>query len=99
MKLIESNMQKIIDLCKLHKVKTLAVFGSILTDKFNDNSDIDLLVNFNSNDIEDYVTNYFGLKDALVNLFNRDVDLIEEKGIKNKFFLRNLNTTKQMIYE
>lgn len=99
MKLIESNMQKIIDLCKLHKVKTLAVFGSILTDKFNDNSDIDLLVNFNSNDIEDYVTNYFGLKDALVNLFNRDVDLIEEKGIKNKFFLRNLNTTKQIIYE
>lgn len=98
MKLIELNLQKIIELCRLHKVKSLAVFGSILTDKFNDNSDVDLLVDFNSNDIDDYVTNYFRLKEALIKLFNRDVDLLEEKGIKNKFLLRNLNRTKQLIY-
>ncbi len=28
MKLIEQNLQRIIDLCRKHKVKTLAVFGS-----------------------------------------------------------------------
>ena len=99
MKLIELNIQKIIELCRLYKVKSLAVFGSILTDKFNEDSDVDLLVNFNSNDIDDYVSNYFGLKEALMKLFNREVDLVEEKGLKNKFLIRNLNRTKYVIYE
>ncbi len=46
MKLIELNLQRIIDLCRKHRVKSLAVFGSILTDRFNDQSDIDLLCQF-----------------------------------------------------
>ncbi|WP_305482027.1 nucleotidyltransferase family protein, partial [Paramuribaculum intestinale] len=46
MKLIELNLQRILDLCRKHKVKTLSVFGSILTDRFNDQSDVDLLVDF-----------------------------------------------------
>ena len=98
MKLIEVNLHKIFELCRLHKVKSLAAFGSILTDRFNDDSDVDLLVDFNSKDIDDYVSNYFGLKEALMKLFNRDVDLIEEKGQKNKFFINNLNRTKHIIY-
>lgn len=52
------------------KVKTLAVFGSILTDRFNDQSDVDLLVDFDTTDHEnwDYVTNYFDFRDALERL-------------------------------
>lgn len=40
MKLVENNIQKIIALCKKHKVGKLFVFGSILTNRFNDNSDV-----------------------------------------------------------
>lgn len=100
MKLIELNMQRIIDLCRKHKVKTLSVFGSILTDKFTDQSDVDLLVDFEPIDHDkfDYVSNYFGLRDALELLFNRKVDLIEEKGLRNKYFIANVNRTKQLIY-
>ena len=100
MKLIELNLQRIIDLCRKHKVKTLAVFGSILTDRFNDRSDVDLLVDFDTTDHEnwDYVTNYFDFRDALERLFGRKVDLIEEGGLRNKYFIANLNRTKQMIY-
>ncbi len=100
MKLIELNMQRIIDLCLKHKVKTLAVFGSILTDRFNDQSDVDLLVNFDTTDHEkwDYVTNYFDFRDALERLFGRKVDLVVEKGLKNKYFIANVNRTKQLIY-
>jgi len=46
MKLIELNLQRILDLCRKHTVKTLSVFGSILTDRFNEQSDVELLVNF-----------------------------------------------------
>ncbi len=100
MKFIELNLQRIIDLCRKHKVKTLAVFGSILTDRFNDQSDVDLLVNFEPIDHEtfDYVSNYFDLLDALERLFNRKVDLIEEKGLRNKYFVANVNRTKKVIY-
>ncbi len=52
MKLIELNLQRIIDLCRKHRGKTLAVFGSILTDRFNDHSDVDLLVDFDTTDHE-----------------------------------------------
>lgn len=100
MKLIELNIQKIFDLCKLHKVKSLSVFGSILTDRFNDNSDVDMLVDFEPFDHErmDYVDNYFSFRDALESLFQRKVDLIEEKGMRNKYFIANVNHTKQLIY-
>lgn len=100
MKLIEIHLQRILDLCRKHRVRSLAVFGSILTDRFNDQSDVDLLVNFEAIDHDkfDYVSNYFGLRDALEHLLGRKVDLIEEKGLRNKYFIANVNRTKQMIY-
>lgn len=93
-------MQRIIDLCLKHKIKTLAVFGSILTERFNDQSDVDLLVNFDTTDHEkwDYVTNYFDFQEALEKVFGRKVDLVVEKELKNKYFIANVNRTKQMIY-
>ncbi len=100
MKLIELNLQRIIDLCLKHKVRTLSVFGSILTENFNDQSDVDLLVDFDTTDHEkwDYVTNYFDFRDALEKMFGRRVDLIEERGMRNKYFIANVNRTKQLIY-
>ena len=93
-------MQRIIDLCLKHKIKTLAVFGSILTDRFNDQSNVDLLVNSDTTDHEkwDYVTNYFDFQEALEKVFGRKVDLVVEKELKNKYFIANVNRTKQMIY-
>lgn len=100
MKLIELNLQQIIDLCRKYKVKTLSVFGSILTDRFNEESDVDLLVNFDTTDHEewDYVTNYLDFQEALERLLGRKVDLVVEKGLKNKYFIRNINRSKQLIY-
>lgn len=100
MKLIELNLQRIIDLCRRHKVKSLAVFGSILTDRFNDQSDVDLLVDFEPTDPEkfDYVTNFFDLQDSLEALLERKVDLVVGSGLRNKYFINNVNRTKQVIY-
>jgi predicted nucleotidyltransferase len=100
MNLIEQNLQHIQAICNRHKVQTLSVFGSVLTDAFHDDSDVDLLVQFGDLNAEniDYVSNYFELRDALESLFNRKVDLIEEKGLRNKYFIANINRTKQQIY-
>ncbi len=100
MKLIEINLQRIIELCRLHKVKSLAVFGSILTDRFNDKSDVDMLVDFEPIDHDkfDYVSNYFGLRDALEMLFGRKVDLIEYGNQLNPLFRASVDKKKQVIY-
>ena len=100
MKLIELNIQRIFELCRLYKVKSLAVFGSILTDRFNEHSDVDMLVDFEPTDPDmfDYVSNYFNFRDALERLFNRKVDLIEERALRNKYVIANVNRTKQIIY-
>lgn len=100
MKLIELNIQQIMNLCKLHKVKSLAVFGSILTDRFNDDSDVDLLVDFESTDPDkfDYATNFLDLQDSLEALLKRKVDLVVGSGLRNKYFISNINRTKQVIY-
>ena len=52
MKLIEMNMDKIVALCKKYKVAKLWVFGSILTPRFNDDSDVDFLVDFDEKHID-----------------------------------------------
>lgn len=102
MKLIELNLQRILALCRKHRVRTLSVFGSILTDRFNENSDVDFLVDFephNPDSLEfDYVSNYFGLKDSLENLLNRKVDLIEYGDNLNPIFKAIVDRKKQLIY-
>ncbi len=85
-------------LCKQNKVKTLYVFGSVLTDKFNEESDIDLVVDIDSNDPFDYADHYFNLKFALQDLLKRPVDLLENKAIKNPFIRNNIDKSKQLIY-
>lgn len=98
MKLIENNIQMIIDLCKKYKVNKLFVFGSILTNRFNETSDIDMVVDFDRIDLMDYADNYFDLKSSLQDLLGREVDLLEEKGIRNPILKKNIDNTKQLVY-
>ena len=98
MKIIENNIQRIITLCKKHKVSKLFAFGSVLTDRFNDNSDVDLLVNFEGVDLYDYADNYFDLKDALTDVFGREVDLLEDNAVRNPILRKNIDNTKFLIY-
>ncbi len=98
MKLIENNLQRIMTLCKKHKVHQLFVFGSILTNRFTEESDVDMVVNFNQIDLMDYADNYFALKDSLESLLGREVDLLEEKAIRNPILQKNINNTKQLVY-
>lgn len=98
MNLIEKHNKDIENLCKAHKVKSLYAFGSVLTDKFNNESDVDLVVDFEKQDVLEYGDNYFSLKFSLEKVLNRSIDLLEEKAIKNPYFLKNLNQTKVLIY-
>ena len=98
MNLIENHNEDILTLCKTHKVKSLYAFGSVLTDKFNNESDVDLIVDFEQLDVLDYGDNYYDLKFSLENILKRSVDLLEEKAIKNPYFRKTINQNKKLIY-
>ncbi len=98
MNLISQNIEFINALCKSHKVKSLYAFGSVLTNNFNDQSDIDLIVNFSDIQLLDYADNYFNFKFSLEDTLKRSVDLLEEKAIKNPYFKRAVEKNMQLIY-
>jgi|SRR6056297_4127486 len=99
MSIIDQNMDKIRKLCEQHYVSQLSVFGSILTDKFTKNSDIDLLVDFSNIDLQNYADNYFSLKQALEEIFRRQVDLLEDKAIRNPYLRQSIEASKRLLYE
>jgi predicted nucleotidyltransferase len=95
---LEKYIGEIRSLCEKNKVRNLYVFGSVLTDRFNDNSDIDLIVDIDTNDPLDYADSYFNLKFALEELLNRQIDLLENKAIKNPYLRENIDNSKSLLY-
>lgn len=98
MKINDKNINLIKKLCKKYKVRTFSAFGSVTREDFKDNSDIDFVVDFDENDPFEYTDLYFQLKENLEKLLKHQIDLIEERGIKNQFFKKELNETKVLIY-
>ena len=96
---IQQHIETILMLCKQHHVERLYLFGSALSSNFNDNSDIDLLIQFGDVNLADYFSNYMDLKEKLEELFNRPVDLVEEQAVRNPIFRQVLNREKKIIYE
>lgn len=98
MKIDDKNINRIKELCKQYKVKTLSAFGSVTREDFTNDSDIDFVVDFEENDPFKYTDLYFQLKEKLEKLLKRQIDLVEERGIKNQFFRKELDDTKVLIY-
>jgi len=98
MQIIHKNKDKIKALCDKHKVARLFVFGSILTDNLKKTSDIDLLVDFSGVELYDYADNYFDFKTSLEKLLKRQIDLLEDKAVKNPYLRKSIDSSKQMIY-
>jgi predicted nucleotidyltransferase len=98
MNIVERNIETIQDLCKRHKVRQMFVFGSVLTNRFRINSDIDFIVDFQGVDLYDYADNYFDLKYSLELILEREVDLLEDKAIQNPFLRQTIDSSKKLIY-
>ena len=98
-RIIHDNLKQIKILCKSHNVRALFAFGSVCTDKFTQESDIDLLISFGSMPPGDYADNYFDVADKFEEIFRRRVDLITDKSLENPYFIASVNQTKTLLYE
>jgi hypothetical protein len=97
-KIIEEKEREIRDLCKRYDVKSLYLFGSVSTGKFNKSSDIDILVSFKDISIERYTDNYFELHYRFEELFKRRIDLVTVNSLSNPFFIKSIEETKILLY-
>ena len=98
MNVLSQNIDQIYELCNKYNVETLFAFGSVLTDQFNEESDIDFVVDIASEDPLIYSDNYFGLKFQLESIFKRKVDLLEQKALHNQYLKQQIDKTKVLLY-
>ena len=92
-------MQQVIKTCKRHRVKSAWAFGSVTSDKFNDDSDVDLLIAFEEIPFDGYADNLFELEEELKNLLQREVDLVPLHTLSNPYFIESVNRSKVLLYE
>ena len=88
---------QIVDFCQRWKVIEFAVFGSVLGDDFRDDSDIDVLVTLAPNhglNLFDWID----MQQELESLFNREVDLVDKRGLKNPYRRSEIMNNRQIIY-
>lgn len=98
-RLISDNLEAIQKLCRTYCVRRMDVFGSVTTDHFDpERSDIDLLVEFDDQMQIRRFKAYFALKQDLEKLFGRKVDLIEPGGVRNEYYRRGIEATREPLY-
>jgi predicted nucleotidyltransferase len=99
---ITSRLPELTEIFKKHQVKKAYIFGSAVTDRFNESSDVDFLIEpAEPTDEPDPVVRgeilwdlYFALQDLL----HRKVDMVTRDSLKNKYFIEELNSTSVAIY-
>ena len=94
-----NKIENIKKICPNYKIKSLYTFGSVLTENFDQKSDIDFIVSFQNIPLLEYGDNYFEFCNNLKNILNKEVDVVVEKSIKNPFFKEEVNETKTLIYK
>lgn len=65
-----------------YPIQSLAIFGSFARNEQNDDSDLDLVVEFNGKIGSDFIL----LADELESYLGFKVDLVSRKGIKDRYF-------------
>ena len=98
MNLITLNIESINKLCYKHHVKSLFAFGSVTRNELKPNSDIDFVVDIESNDPLSYADDYFALKFQLEQLLKMPIDLLESRALKNQYLKQNIENSKVLVY-
>ncbi len=97
---VERQRDAVAALCRQYRVRRLRLFGSAATGAFvSATSDLDFVAEFAGTLSADYPDRYLDFAEALERLFNRRVDLLTERAIRNPYFRTEVERTAQVIYE
>ena len=88
---------KIEDFCRRWKIAEFSFFGSILREDFSPKSDVDVRLSFEP-DIPLSLFDWVDMIEELREILGREVDLVEESGLRNPFRRREILNSRQVIY-
>ncbi|MDE2848158.1 MAG: nucleotidyltransferase domain-containing protein [Gemmatimonadota bacterium] len=98
---IDIPKQKIAKFCQRHKIRRLALFGSVLRGDFAPASDVDILVTFEPDTRIGYI-GLAGLEIELTELLGRKTDLHTLEGVersRNWLLRKEILGSAEKIYE
>jgi len=88
--------EKVAEFCRRHRIRKLALFGSVLRDDFNEDSDVDVLVEFEPGVAVGL--NFFSIERELSLLLGRKVDL-NTPGFLGKYVRDQIVSEAEIQYE
>jgi len=89
--------EKIEEFCLRWRIVEFSLFGSVLRDDFDLDSDIDVVVSLSEEadlDLYDWIT----MIEELEKIFGRKVDLVEKSTLRNPFRRSAILTNREIIY-
>lgn len=89
--------KKIETFCRKWKVSELSLFGSVLSEEFRPDSDIDVLISFMA-DAGWGLFDFVDMLDELEGIFGRKVDMVEKEALRNPFRRKRIISSKEVIY-
>ncbi|HEY4210290.1 MAG TPA: nucleotidyltransferase domain-containing protein [Steroidobacteraceae bacterium] len=96
---VESAQLQLAELCRRHNVRRLEIFGSATGSSFDSRrSDLDFVVEFGPFPAGGYSEHYFALLEDLKQLFNRPIDLLVGRAIRNPYLLESINRSRELLY-
>ncbi len=97
--IVAEKLPEIAALCRHFGVRRLDLFGSAVRGRFDPaNSDLDFLVEFEEMPSTSNSKAFGGLREGLEELFNRQIDLLTEAGLKNPYLRRQVEFEKRAVY-
>ena len=83
--------------CQKWKIVEFGVFGSVLRDDFRSDSDIDVLITFDSH-FHPKLSDRLEMQDQIEALFKRSVDLAQKNLLKNPYSRAEILQSCRIIY-
>ena len=97
--LVSRNQEALKLLCHAQEVRELGLFGSAVGEDFDpERSDLDFVVEFAHPERPGVADRFMNLATGLESIFQRRVDLITKRSLKNPFFLGAVTRTKEVVY-
>ena len=97
--LVAQHREAVAELCRRFGVRRLDLFGSAATGAFQEaTSDLDFVADF-ADRSPGYADRYLDFAEALEALFGRPVDLLTERSIRNPYFRRAVEATRETVYD
>ncbi len=97
--IVENKRDILVNLCTRFHVLRLELFGSAAKEQFDEaSSDLDFIVEFKKLTPQEHADAYFGLLEELQQVFDRPIDLVERRAIRNPYFLQAIDQDRVEVY-